>query len=299
MSQFLEELQKGGRFPLSELVNNFAATKLFWRWWWDNCVDYKTLTRPEIIADGDPILIPTIEKFRVEEQPGSPLLEEHFDDWALGKFERKTKHEGPRADLQFDILRYLMRHVSYLPEKKIIFSGGGYGAGKTQTMLTYIKCGSCQGLKNEAAIGVDRCKQLIPEFSYIARISDGRASLTTQKESVMISERLFDVAVSRGASFVWDSSMSNAEVTQRKIDVAREAGYRLDMMGVIAPPEAVVRRAMVRAKITRRFANPQVLAKSHLDFFSNWATFVPQFDRAYIFDNSDERREPYCVLRWV
>ena len=172
---------------------------------------------------------------------------------------------------------------------EVIFTGGGYGSGKTASIQYLLKVGALPNLADFRSLqGVDYCKQLIPEFNLLKAVSDGRASETCQNESRLISSQLFRTLVEQGKSFAWDSSMSSQSESLERIEMCKSAGYTVRLVAVLTDLEVAVRRAMGRAHITKRFAHPDFLSGSHAHFRASLETYLETVDSALVLENTAE-----------
>lgn len=172
--------------------------------------------------------------------------------------------------------------ASVLPNPNLVFAGGGYGSGKSTVLGKMLddKELPCRGL-----VGADMFKQLIPEFQLIKSVADGRASGVVQGECISLLKQLFPILIEHRRSFVLDSSMSDKVETLARIDLARSAGFKLTMVAVLTDLETAIRLAMYRAKMTRRFPNPDALPKSNVLFKQHLMEYVSLFDEVIIFVN--------------
>lgn len=291
----LSGLQGGHQFPFSILKDETEAIQAFWEWWWENCFD-GSLNRPKTIQDEDPLV--------AQHTMSKEFVDTKTHDEFFARTLKKNLHHGslpreyhvPRAEYRNRIVDLLLPEAPICTQRAICFTGGGYGAGKTLTLQHSIKAFDIQmKLETEVLHGVDYCKQLLPEFNIVKAMADGRASEICQTESRAISDAFFQRAVIDGRNFGWDSSMSHHGATHQKIDHALENGYSLDLIGVLTDTKVAIGRAMKRAQKTKRFAPPLYLEASHRDFCANLMTYIPKFDRAWIFENSSDRQDPILI----
>jgi len=77
----------------------------------------------------------------------------------------------------------------------------------------------------------------------------------------------------------------------KKIEYARQCGYRLALIGVLTETPVAVQRAMGRAKRTRRFAPPKYLHDSHTSFASHLETYIELMDEVLVVENSRETKD--------
>ncbi len=284
----LQRLIKGDRFPYALLRAERDAVEGYRKWWWMQA-DTASLDRPKTLVDEDPILIPTCEKKSVDTFSDDFM----FSDPLRNLLERNILPRGEsvnRASYHQALADHLTQFGVTGEKPALIFTGGGYGAGKTSGLQFLVRAGKCPvNIPVSALQGVDYCKQLLPEFSQVQRVADGRASEICQTESRTISDLLFCQLVSEGRTFGWDSSMSDKVATFKKIEFARKRGYRIVLLAVLTRLEIAIPRAMQRAKETRRFAPPKYLEPSHRAFWSNLPDYMEAFDEALVLENSKEK----------
>jgi predicted ABC-type ATPase len=298
MNAVLKSLTEGERFPFSFLLAHTEDCFAFWDWWWSQ-VSLDALERPCLIQDEDPILQSTHGSLFVDSLT-------HYD--YFGKFLRTALKDQllpmgdqvSRSDFQDALIQFLYRRGATASERRIIFAGGGYGAGKTTILSSPLSQKLVGSLAGSNIVGVDYFKLYLPEYEVIRRLGDGRASTVVQGESRLLADRLFDRLIQSGRSFIWDSSMSDGVATMLKIQAALARGYQLDLVAVVSPLQAAIRRAMHRAKDSRRFAHPEFLPKSHEDFQRNFHTYFPHFQRVMVYWNNwsanpGEKSDPLLV----
>lgn len=285
-----ERLTKGDLFPFSLLRTEREAVVQYWNWWWEQA-DRTKLERPKTLVDSDPILTPTGDKTTVDTVTDDFFFSDPFRH-ALKVGELPRGHQVNRADFRQAIADMLTPRCEPSENPTLVFTGGGYGAGKTNTLHWLAGEGKVPGgITPKALQGVDYCKQLLPEFNHVKMVSDGRASEICQEESRLISDMLFGQLVSDRRTFGWDSSMSNKVNTMKKIDFALKAGYRLVLIAVLTQTEVAVKRAMERAKRTRRFAPPRYLHESHTSFAAHLKAYIERMDEVLVIENSRENQD--------
>ncbi len=283
-------LKKGQKFTYNHLRTEADAVSAFRKWWWEQA-DRSKITRPEIIEDSDPILTKTSEKKTVDTLSDDfmfpPPLLHLLKSGALPLGDSIDRNKFRQAIADQLALKGLEQENPIAT-----FTGGGYGAGKTNTLQFLAKLGKAPGgLTVNALQGVDYCKQLIPEFNQLRMVGDGRASEITQDESRLISDMLFAQLTHERLSFGWDSSMSNLKPTLKKIRHAQKKGYRVHLHAVLTEIEVAVSRAMQRAKDTRRFPPPAYLRSSHESFHQNLPKFLEVADSVMILENTQDKTD--------
>lgn len=280
------KLQEGVKFDYETLADSYEETEQFWAWWWEQHAEMDAIDRPETIQDGELILRETAPKSYVDTQS----FGESFNDYFLQALDAGYLPRGreiSRPHYRTELLKLASCRSTSLDRPQIVFTGGGYGSGKT-TILTDLAQQQSLPVNPRHMVGVDYFKFYIPEFSLIQTVADGRASVTVQKECKALSDELYPTLVREQRSFGWDSSMSDSLETKVRIELAKSQGYRLTMIAVLTPINVAIRQAMRRAKFTRRFPNMDALPKSHAGFRKHFLSYVPHFDEVRVFANVPE-----------
>lgn len=288
----LPKLKEGEKWDFPTLAENQAQTEEFWAWWWTEKAQAGVISRPEVIEDGDAILTETVNKATVD----VGCCPEFFDRTLANAIIQgllPARDGLPREHYRNLLLRMVAGGSPRTTGRaQIVFAGGGYGSGKTTVLNSLTQAGQLP----RHHVGVDVFKPLIPEYNLIKAVADGRASLTVQKECQELASALFEQLVEEGRSFIWDSSMSNQQATEVRIQQARERGYELTMIAVLTPLEVATRQAMHRARLSRRFPHPDFLPKSHVGFRQAFSAYVPLFDEVTVVANLGDGDDAACVV---
>jgi Zeta toxin len=277
-----EALKKGEKFPVSLLLNERDSVRLYWDWWWQQA-DMGKLTRPYSVLDDDPWLLPTVGKATIDTE----THREYLSDFAIFLQDNGILRRGcsvPRPLYRTDLIGHLAKKATKSESPTIVFTGGGYGAGKTTATDVIVRSRKLP-IDMGSIMGVDYFKLYLTEFRLLQMLAEGRASTIVQEESRSMSNELFGLLIENRLSFGWDSSMSDPVETIPKLKSAKSLGYRTILVGVFAPIEIAVRQAMLRAKQSRRFAHPEFLPKSHIGFQKSLKEYLPYFDDVLLFEN--------------
>jgi predicted ABC-type ATPase len=248
----LGRLKAGVKFDFGTLADNVEQTDEFWDWWWEGQGATEEIIRPETISDNDPILVPTHQKCDVDLCSYGDLFDRFILD--AQKLDRLPITDGTdRGEFHALLVRIVFQNSTKLTSRpQVIFSGGGYGSGKSY-ILNHLALSGALPVEVEHHVGVDVFKNLIPEYNLIKAVADGRASLTVQKECQALANRLFALLVQAGRSFIWDSSMSNEAETLARIRLCKAAGYAMTLIGVLTPQNVVYARRWNGRKIPAGF----------------------------------------------
>jgi len=291
----LSALKDGKTFDFETLADNINDAEKYWKYWWLGR-DMSKILRPEVIDANNPILEPTHLKQTADLASHSVF----FDKTLLGAIRENclpSRDGWLRSHYRELLIQMLcnMKSTVHPDCPLIVFSGGGYGSGKT-FVLNYLANSKALPLELSHTVGVDTFKLLIPEYHLIKAVGDGRASLTVQKECKELAFDLFSGMVDARRSFIWDSSMSNKDEVVRLITKAKSQGYALKLVAVLTPYEQAIRQAMERAYQTRRFPHPDFFRSSHKGFRDALSDYEPLFDEVVYFSNDTASGHGCCVI---
>jgi predicted ABC-type ATPase len=299
----LAALKAGERFPAEQLALEPDVMACYWEWWWSQA-RYDRLTRPHVVHDHDPaVAVATQSK---------PLIDTVTYAAFASAYLLNARRAGyllhgallDRAAYRDCLVRHVLRHGERDANPVVVFVGGGYGSGKTTILDFLVKHGALP-IQRGQVMGVDYFKSYLPEYCFLQRLGEGRASSVVQEEARQMSDDLFGRLVRERLSFGWDSSMSNPAPTLEKLRLARAVGYRIVFLAVFTPLEVAIRQAMERARKSRRFAHPDRLPESHRGFRACWRDYLPLADEAWVFANegtppgAPKRRDPCLIARMV
>ncbi len=132
----------------------------------------------------------------------------------------------------------------------LVLTAGAMGAGKSFTVRQLAKRGLFP-LESFVVVDADNVRRLLPEFSGYVNRDPERAGENTRKEAGLITEILTEAALRQGQNVLVDGSLKDATWYQAHLDVLRRAHPKLRtcILHVMAPPEAIFQRAMVRNRI--------------------------------------------------
>lgn len=283
----LAKLQSGEKLDFSTLADNIEETYQYWDWWWDEKSKGHPQLQPEIIEDNDPILTETISKDTVDLYS----LREFFDSQLLDNPDICAIR--PRVDVSRDYFRSVLGRIGQNGSTvlegppQIIFTGGGYGSGKT-TAVNWLAACEQLPVRPSDLVGADVFRQLIPEYNLIKAVGDGRASFTVHRECCQLTDHLFEALIEARRSFVFDSSMGHKANALKRIQMAKQCGYSLMMVAVLAPLEQAMRLAIRRAKLSRRFPIFSEYEESHRTFIQELRNYFPYFDKIKVLANLGE-----------
>ena len=283
----LEKLKDGVRFDFCTLAENIDQTELYWRWWWEEKAKKSDFAQPEIIEEIDPVLVETLYKPTVD-----LATNREFFDRTLFRM-TEVGLMPAQNNLTREMFRNVVKKVCANASVKlqgrpqIVFSGGGYGSGKT-IILNQLADRGVLPVGQAKLVSADIFKQLIPEFNLIKAVGDGRAGATVHRESVALTDQLLRSLVEAGRSFIFDSSMAYKNETMERISLAKNHGYLLTMVAVLTQSDKALELSMNRAKESRRFPRRDSFIKSHSAFMQVFREYFEHFDEIKVFANLGE-----------
>jgi predicted ABC-type ATPase len=179
---------------------------------------------------------------------------------------------------------------------QLVLTGGGYGAGKTSVVESFLKEGAVN-LTERSMMGADLCRDLIPEYSQIISVLDSRGGEVCQEESYLLLNRLLDRLLETKRSFIWDSTLQYTDRANEIIRKARDHEFEIYLLAVTVDPFRALERAFERAVKIRRFLKSEALIKSHRRFAKNLPILISQVDFAYVHDSTIEDETPRMIAK--
>ncbi|WP_394780582.1 zeta toxin family protein [Undibacterium sp.] len=230
---------------------------------------------PTPLRETDPLLTGTIGK------PGRDLLRQEIVKQAMEGAEPVTDGK---------------------PVLYIVGGGGGAGKGHVGDLLRD------QGKlpeHNVVHIDADEIKQQIPEYDELVHAGDSRAADVVHEESSMLAKAIlyramgmtqsevpgamaqYVPATSQGKrNIMLDATLSNFTKGIALISQAKEQGYAVHIIGVIANPGRALERAVSRDQRTGRYVDGNVIRQAHEGFLNSIDDYAKHADRFELHDNS-------------
>ena len=166
--------------------------------------------------------------------------------------------------------------------------GGGPAAGKS----SLIRDGGVEIAPNSVEVNADICKEKLPEWK---TAGDGRAGFT-HEESSYLAKRTQAAAMERKQNVLLDGTGdTSASSMSKKIDTARNAGYKVDAHYVTLPTELAIKNAELRGQKTGRFVPPEVVRATHVGVSQTFPAVVHKFDSVKLYDTSTQGK-PRLIL---
>ncbi|CAB9529202.1 Zeta toxin [Seminavis robusta] len=168
-----------------------------------------------------------------------------------------------------------------------VFTAGVMGAGKSYTIRKLDEKGRFP-LSQFVVVDPDSIRRQLPEFERYVQAVPERAGELTRKEAGKISEILSQAALERGQNVLVDGTLRNSTWYQEYFQELRERYPQLQIgiLHVTAPREAILERAMSRAKVTGRVVPIDLLERNMLEVPDSIKALSPLVDFAVELRNS-------------
>lgn len=173
--------------------------------------------------------------------------------------------------------------------------GGGPASGKSSVMST-------KNLdENTVVVNPDDMKELLPGYKEMAD-QTVKAAGFYHEESSALAKRFSETAYSENYNVIYDGTGDGSvKSVEKKINAAREQGYRVEAKYVTIDTEEAVRRnqkryddAVAEGK-TPRLPDPDVVRSTHAKVTDISVATAPQFDHIEIWDNNGEKGAQFKI----
>ncbi len=175
----------------------------------------------------------------------------------------------------------------------VTFMGGGGASGKgsvSNQVKRYMP-------KDAVTIDPDTIKQVIPEYDKIIKAGDERAAKVVHEESSQIAKDAVTALIDKKANAVIDVTLGNVESGLKKIKEFKEAGYKVNLVGVTIDPGEAVSRAVSRALETKRSVPIGPLLEGHKGFSKGFEEYVRLVDEGVLMDNSGKTPVAIALIK--
>lgn len=158
--------------------------------------------------------------------------------------------------------------------------GGGPAAGKSSLIAN----GELDIAPNSVEVNADLCKEKLPEWE---TAGSTRAQFT-HEESSYLAKRTQAAAIERQQNILLDGTGDTSPASMnKKIDGARNAGYRVDAHYVTLPTDLAIKNARERGERTGRFVPDEVVRATHVGVSQTFPAIVHKFDSVKLYDTSE------------
>lgn len=197
-----------------------------------------------------------------------------------------------RALLHAQIIAEVTNNIPESADPTFHMLGGGPASGKT----TVLKSGQTDVPDKTQAVHInaDDAKEMLPENGRMRMSDDDRdffhAAEFTHEESSILAKRIQKRAIDNQQDIVLDGTGDSA-ITKlsKKIEQARQAGYKVNGVYVTIPTETAWERAVGRALgQSRRYVPESVVKTTHADVSRTLPLAIEGglFDKVSLFDNT-------------
>ena len=193
-----------------------------------------------------------------------------------------------REALHRQIIEDTFKDAAPSDNPTVMFMGGGSGAGKG----TLLKSGFVEIPDGSATIDSDSVKARLPEYKEM--LDNGGpeakdAAAYAHKESSNLANRMTGIALESKFNYIDDGTGAELSKMEKKIQQAKEAGYRTEAAYVTIQIEEAVRRAAERAKRTGRNVMENVIIEKHKKVSRTLPIIAPKLDSVKLYDNSGSK----------
>lgn len=145
--------------------------------------------------------------------------------------------------------------------------------------------------KNQCVtIDPDELKKDIPEYREQQNTDPDNAAAFAHEESSAMAKRAMEAAMANGYDYTLDGTGDGSEESVlKKINQARENGYKVNACYVTCPTELAVERSLERAKRTKRNVPIDRLKKIHAAVSQIFPKVAPEFDHVTLYDTNQPR----------
>lgn len=157
--------------------------------------------------------------------------------------------------------------------------GGGPAAGKS----SLIRDGGIEIAPDSVEVNADLCKEKLPEWE---TAGTSRAQFT-HEESSYLAKRTQAAAMERSQNVLLDGTGDTSPQSMtKKIDTARNAGYKVEAHYVTLPTEMALENARIRGERTGRFVPDEVVRATHVGVSQTFPAVAHKFDSVKLYDTS-------------
>jgi predicted ABC-type ATPase len=158
-----------------------------------------------------------------------------------------------------EIARRLTDPAVYIPEVNpvSVFMAGSPGAGKTEASIELINIKGADGVK-VLRIDPDELREELPGYT-------GKNAWLFQRAVTPIVERIHELALKQGQSFLLDGTLSSYKVAERNIRRSLDKGRTVQILYVYQEPEQAWKFVQAREAAEGRRIRPDDFARQYFD----------------------------------
>ena len=216
-------------------------------------------------------------------------LEGHLDEYGNLTPERQAVHDEI-------IHKYFKDKVPAKGQPTMIMSGGGPASGKT-----FVKDGAMKDFGEDTTVVIDPddLKAELPGHKEMSKIDPEGVAPFYHEESSALAKRMHHYACENGINVVYDGTGDGSiESVKKKIQTARDAGYKVNAAYVTVDTEEALRRNRKRyadakkkydaglTDIPPRLPPEDVARKTHRKVSDISAQVAGEYDEFTLYDNN-------------
>ena len=166
--------------------------------------------------------------------------------------DKNKKWKPERAKMHEEILTELMDKYKSVPsDRKVVFSAGLPGAGKTTVLTQYENL----DVNNWATVSSDDFKEILAERGYVPEIeglTPMEASTLVHEESSYLADELLKRLGNEGKNIIYDFTCKNKDTALERIEALKKYNYQVENMQFVFV-DIPIDTAKERAKGRYRF----------------------------------------------
>jgi hypothetical protein len=203
------------------------------------------------------------------------------------------KFDAKRQALHEAVVKKFTGGVPASTDPTVHMLGGGPAAGKstaTNDPALGIPRTIDSGGNEAVLVNPDACKAEIPEYQQGLANGDRSVAGTSHEESSYMAQMVVHAALDGGKDIVLDGTgNSRLASAMAKIDIGREAGYKVIGTYVTCPTQSAVDRAEARGQREGRYVNTDVIQSTHASVSAIFPDLAPNFDSVRLIDTTNSK----------
>jgi predicted ABC-type ATPase len=196
-----------------------------------------------------------------------------------------------REALRQKVAREYLDKATPVENPQIIVLGGGTASGKTSIAEV-----ARAEQPNAVRIDTDEFNTKLPDYAELQKSDPQNAAMRVHDEAKMISKSVLEQAVKERKNIILDASTSGSD-SAAKIQMLKDAGYKVDLRFVDVPVEEAIRRANQRALTSDnptnrgRFLPEELIREKHAAAAKAFEKLKGMADNATLYDNTGAKPE--------
>lgn len=251
-----------------------------------SCMDYWHDKWTNFMTES--ITPPKNSKFKYE------YIKQYLDFSYLDRYDIK------REILQEKIIDSYFANKTKQIKKRIIFTGGCYGAGKSNIMKQLHKMNKIN-FDDYIYVDQDKMRDLLPEYEQYLREDYYTAGFKTNKETGYLSEVIQHHALSNGYNLIVDGSLRHGLWIRNYIEWIKKVHpeYEIVIVFVTASWERILERNIKRGEITRRVIPLECLSEAFEKSPVSFEMLKSHVHRHYLVNNDCKDSDTDCLIQKI